>query len=262
MNSRWRVALSLLAGFALVCVLSVLMRGRDADTLLRDAIRDARHLSNSENIARLDAILRTHPGHQGTLLERESYSTSPIESLGYFARIQQGRPAELARIRIHEGNLLLELNRAREAEAAFREAVRLVPTFDEARFRLLPLLALRRNPAAVREQLQAIRDTRKLSLAEMALWITADGRLTSFSEAVGTLESFVKADPGDLDSLRALCTYLSEETQQTEALRRVRDALKTAPDNPELLALLANFLLDAGQVSEAAKVLQSLRPSS
>lgn len=234
----------------------------DPDRLVREAIRAATRNNSRETIARLDDILSRHPGHLNTLMERVRYSITDDESLRFLAQIQDGPAQKVADARLLEGNILLKKNRCRDAIAAFRECVRLMPSSDAARYRLIPLLAVLRKPAAVREQLQAIRETRRLTLAEMALWLTADERLTPFSEAIIRLESFVRQDPLDLDSLRALCIYLAEESDPDEAIRRLKAGLLNAPGDPELIALLGHFLLETGQIEEATQVVRSLRPTS
>lgn len=245
---------------ALVLYVLVSMSRSDPDRLLRETIRAATLQNPDETIVNLDSILAHYPDHVNTLMERVEYSRSESEKLMFLARVQQGPSQKVAGARLLEGNILLDQKRYRDALAAFREAVRLRPSFDEARYRLIPLQALQRKPAAVREQLQAIREIRRLTLAEMVLWITADERLTPFSEAVGYLEAFLQADPNDVDSLRALCIYLAEESQQDAAVGQLKAALQKTPNDPDLLALLGHFLLDGGQITQAAEVLNSLRP--
>ena len=247
---------------AVVFFVLVSMSRSDPDRLLRETIRAANSQNTEKTISDLEAILARYPDHVNTLMERVQYSRSESESLSLLARVQQGPSQKVAEARLLEGNLLLKQNRGNDAVAAFQEAVRLRPSFDEARYRLIPLLALLRKPAAVRDQLQAIRGTRRLTLPEMVLWITADERLTPFSEAVGYLEAFQRTDPEDIDSLRALCIYLSEESQQDEAIRQLKAALQKSPNNPDLIALLGHFLLDSGQTTEADQVLSSLQPSA
>lgn len=246
----------------LVFLVFVSLPDSDPDRLLRKTIRAANSQNTQKTISNLEAILSRHPDHLNTLMERVQYSSSETESLSFLARVQYGPPEIVAQARLLEGNILLKQNRCKDALAAFHEAVRLRPAFDEARYRLIPMLALQRKPTAVREQLQAIRGTRRLTISELVLWITADERLTPFSEAIDYLESFLQTDPNDIDSLRALCIYLAEESQQDEAVRRLKAALQKTPNDPELLALLGHFLLDDGQAVEATQVLSSLNPTS
>ncbi len=260
----WKKSAIVIASVSLAVVFFALvfLSRSDPDRLLRETIRAVKSQNTDETISDLDAILDRHPDHVNTLIERVEYARSDAESLNFLRRIQQGPSEKIAAARLLEGNLLLKQNRCQEAIAAFREAVRLKPSFDAARYRLIPLLALLRKPAAVREQLEAIRETRRLTLSEMVLWVTADARLTPFSEAVGYLEAFQRTDPEDIDSLRAHCIYLSEESQQDEAIRHLKAALQKSPNNPDLVALLGHFLLDGGQTTEAAQVLSSLQPSA
>lgn len=246
----------------LVFFVFVSLPDSDPDRLLRETIRAAHSQDTQKTISNLEAILSRHPDHLNTLMERVQYSSSESESLSFLARVQHGPPEIVAQARLLAGNILLNQKRCKDAIAAFREAVGLRPTFDEARYRLIPLLALLRKPAAVREQLQAIRGTRRLTLSEMDLWITTDGKLTPFSEAIRYLEAFLQTDPNDVDSLRALCIYLAEESQQDEALSQLKAGLQRMPGNPQLIALLGHFLLNSGQITEAAHVLSSLEPAS
>lgn len=249
----------LIVGLVFSTVLGIcqLRRASDPDRMLKQAIRDASDGDPDELISDLNEILRLHPGHMETLLERESFSASAEESLGYLARIKKGPPEKLGRIRLKEGNLLLQLHRGREAEATFRRAIALNPQLEEARQRILPMLAIQRRPEAVREQIQALGSIRKLTLSEMIWFISADERLTPVEDAIPILESFLQADANDMASLCGLCLYLSEEARVEEAIQKLRTGLERNSDDPEIVALLGQVLLNAGRADEASELLRN-----
>lgn len=239
----------------------ILTRRFGPDQMLSEAIRDANHADPVKFVFELDEILRLYPDHLETLLERESLSSSAEESLDYLARIQQGPPEKVAGIRLREGDLLLELHRVREAEAAFRQAIALSPKLQEPRQRLIPVLALQRRPEAFREQLQALRSIRKLMLSEMAWLIAADEQLTPFDDAIVVLNSYLAADADDQASLRGMCMYLAEETRTGESVDKLQTALKENGNVPETVALLGQVLLNSGRTAEAAELLSDFSVS-
>ncbi len=243
--------------FSTVFGIYLLTRITDPARMLRRAMRDASRSDSEEFVAELDEILRLHPDHMETLLERASCSSSAEESLGYLALIQEGRPEKVAKIRLREGNLLLKLHRGREAEAAFRQAIVLSPQLEEPRQRILPMFAMQRRPEAVREQLQALRSIRKLTLSEMIWFIAADERLTPSEDAIPILESFLRADANDQASLRGLCVYLSEEARVEEAIQKLRTELERNAYDCETVALLGQVLLTTGRADEASELLRN-----
>ncbi len=251
---------------SLLFLLALLIFGRsfrsDPDRLWRETIREVNLQDLGPTIVRLDEILAHHPDHSKALLERAKYSGSKSESLVFLQRVRQGPPEIIAEARLLAGNILLEQKRCQAAITAFEEAVRVKPAFDDARHRLLTLNALLRKPAGVRAQLQQIRRTRLLTLSEMDLWITADERLTPFPEAVEYLEAFLLADQNDADSLRALCVYLAEESQQDVAFNQMNVGLARIPGDSKLTAIYGHFLLRSGDINAATRVLGSLVPSA
>jgi len=234
----------------------------DPDRSLRETIRGENSDNRETTIAQLDEILRRWPRHVNTLEERISYSRSDEESLKLLARIQDGPPFKVAQARFKEGNILLQKNRCRDAVLAFQEALKMSPERVEVRQRLIPWLALMRRAGDVRTQLQGLRESRGLTLAEMALWITADGRLTPFSEAEVYLKGFIAADPSDVESLRAFCIYLAEESRQDEAIQLLKNALKSSPGNEELSSLLSQFYLNSLDLPNADQILSAIEPTA
>lgn len=259
-NSRRKISLAIFATvsvFGFCLGIQVFKPKADPASMLRAAIRNEDRRNPEAFVAELDRILDLYPDHPGTLLERESHSSSAKESIGYLTRITKGTPIQLANVRLREGNLFLELNRAREAEVALRAAVLQLPGFEAAPQRLIPLVALQRRPEAVREQLQILRSSRKLSLPELALWITADGRLTPFDEAISRLELFSENDSNDQASVLGLCIYLEEEGRAEQAIGRLKQWLGTARADSEATSLLARFLLNSGRINEAQELLRN-----
>lgn len=265
MRSRvWKLKwLSLIVGlvFSAVFGISLLTRTSDPDQMLIQVLRKASPSDTEKLVAELDEILRLHPEHTGTLLERATRTSSTEESLSYLARIQHGPAEKVAKVRVREGNLLLAQHRAREAELAFRRAIDLSPQLEEPRQLILPMLGMQRRADEIREQLRALSTIRKLTLSEMIWMIAADERLTPSEDAIPVLESFVRADVNDLASLRGLCIYLSEEARAEEAIEKLQTALERDPGDSETVALLGQILLTSGQRKEASELLGNYNPS-
>ena len=245
----------------LFAVLLWVLAPSDPDMMLRQTLRQVNSTNRETTIQKLDKILSRTPDHTDTLMSRASYSRSYEEALEFLAKIKTGPSSKVAEARYRAGNLLLENNRCRDAVLAFQHALEARPELTEVRERLIPWFALLRRAEDVRSQLQALRNSRALTLAEMALWITADGRLTPFSEAEVYLNKFLAADPGDLYSLRARCIYLAEESRQDEAVKLLKEALQHSPHNEELLSLLSQFFLNSHDLNEAYSCLAAIVPS-
>lgn len=250
-------AFACIAIFAFYLGVQFFTQKSDPAAMLSAAIRDEDGRNPEAFVAKLDRILDLYPEHPETLWERESRSSSAKESIGYLKRITEGTPIQLAKARLREANLFLELNRACEAEVALRAAVLELPGFDAARQRLIPLVALQRRPEAVRDQLQTLRSSRKLTLPELVLWLTADDRLTPFDEAISRLELFSQNDLNDQASVLGLCIYLEEEGHSEQAIRRLKQWLGTERADSEATSLLARFLLNSGRVNEAQDLLRN-----
>ncbi|HIE98939.1 MAG TPA: hypothetical protein EYG03_24915 [Planctomycetes bacterium] len=245
-----------LAVLVISAVVGVFTFRADPDQMLQETLRDSSSDPQHVTLSRLDQILQIAPDHVDTLLKRAEFSLTVNDSLEFLARVHDGNADRVGRARFVEGMLLVQEHRAREAEVSFRESTRLLPAFEDPRGRLIPLMAVQRRPEAVREQLQALRSRRRLTLAEMVLWLTIDGRLTAFEEAITYLEKFVDSDVRDHASLRALCIYLAEETREAEAITKLETVVSQTPDDAESVALLGHLLLDAGRSEEAARLME------
>ncbi|MCA9050879.1 MAG: CRTAC1 family protein [Planctomycetaceae bacterium] len=180
--------------------------------------------------------------------------------MSYLRRIQTGSAIAIASARLNEGDILLSMGDRIAAEKAWEEALQVVPQSEEPGLRLISMSALLRKPLDVRRRLAEIRSRRPLSLAEMALWITADGRLTPFDEAEKRLTLFLNRDDSDEDAECALCIYLAEDGRTNEAILRLNDFRKRHGVTRRCRFTEADLLLRSGRISEAMTALEGIVP--
>ena len=213
----------------------------------------------------LDKLLSHNPTHPKALLYRAQIARDQGDTdlaLQTLQRLQTGPPEDVSLGRFILGNLFLDRSDARAAEAAFRQSTDLAVSSLAASERLIPLFGLQRRPEEVRAQLSHIRQHRNLTLPEMALWITSDDRLTEFDSAILQLRSFVQQHPEDVHSLTALCRYLSEEGQVTEAIQALQADLVASPSHSRSAALLASLLIKSTDIAAASELLERFPLSS
>jgi tetratricopeptide (TPR) repeat protein len=234
----------------------------DPRKLLNQIIRSGQGGTKKELIARLEVFIEQHPDYLPALLARESYSSSVDESLEVLARIHKGPDEQLARVRLKEADLLLQCNRARQAEASYERAIQLNPQLPEPRQNMISFLAVQRRPEAVRRQLNALRQLRPLNLSEMAWFLAADESLAPADESIARLESFLQADPEDQSSLRGLCIYLSETARVAEAIERLEKKVDQGGAELDTIALLAEMKLSSGDKRGADEFLHSFAVSN
>lgn len=232
---------------------------REIDQRFLQVLRSDNRDNVDATLAALDELLILDPDHTDALLLRAANSKDPAEALKFLDRVKSGSVEKTAASRFLAGKCYLDLHDSRRAEAAFRETLAAFPEHADAQNQLISLLALLRRPEDVRKQLTAIRVNRPLTLAELALWITCENRLSPFEDARRILEGFITAHPDDSRSLRALCIYRDEESRTGEAIKQLQEA--EIQKDAELTFLLARLLLKERRPNEAIKLLSTVNPA-
>ncbi len=184
----------------------------------------------------------------------------------------QGFNAERPEAQVSLGGLYAELGQPGEAEAAFREAIRLQPAFIPASTGLAQVLsgmgreteaegvlrnALERNPSAAPLShalgLSLVRQKRLDAalplLAEAAAQEPATSRHAyvyavalqtagRLEEALGVLAQAHERNPGDVEILVALATFNRDAGRREQALDYARRLQALLPGNPEIEGLV------------------------
>ena len=149
---------------------------------------------------------------------------------------------------VRRGLILKELYRAREAEAAFRAALRLAPRLPEPRRELVALLGIERRADEQEKELWELHDRagcpiEALRLLAQSTVIIPPGTLAKTSDEGAVLERCLAADPDD-SHLRPPLARFYRLRGETDAARRLLESwLRDHPDDPsarvEWLACLA-----------------------
>jgi tetratricopeptide (TPR) repeat protein len=203
--------------------------------------------------AAMDRLIRLRPPTDDdwmALGRLEMARGHDADALASLARVGAGSPMA-ARARTLQGTIELRNRRARKAEAALLEAVRLAPDDPAPRRHLVWLYCMQRRRRELSEQFAALSRLAPLDFDEMLLWSTSLAASWDPTEAVPTLEGFVAADPGDRPSRLTLA----------EALRRLRSVdeakamLGPLPSSdPEVRAILARIAVARGDDAEVERL--------
>jgi tetratricopeptide (TPR) repeat protein len=185
------------------------LRARLLPPLLGDPVRQVRMDTARALAGRPESLL---PGH-----DRARFSSAIAEYVAA-ERFGADRPEGRANL----GNLYATQGRFDDAEAAFRSALALDPTFE---------------PAA-------------LSLADL---YRSGGRE---SDAESTLREALKGSPGSAPVRLALGLSLIRQGRSAEALKELATAAATAPGNARVAYVHAVALNDAGRGGEARRALE------
>jgi Flp pilus assembly protein TadD len=149
------------------------------------------------------------------------------------------------------GQALVRLQRAADAESAFRDAIRMAPRNADAYGALADLLASqgrhRDAIALYRAQLErAPASVEGLQGLALALYATGQG-----SEAVDAFQKAATLRPADPDLRMNLGHALAAEGRLPEAIAQYRAALAMAPTRAPLMSALALTLAASGQRDES-----------
>ncbi|MFO0951931.1 MAG: tetratricopeptide repeat protein [Isosphaeraceae bacterium] len=172
---------------------------------------------------------------------------------------------EAASARLQQGLFLKELFLVREAEAAFRAAVRLRPQVPEPRRELANLMGIERRADEQRAELWGLHDragrrVEALRLLAQSVVVIPPGALAKSSDEGDVLRRCLEADPGD-PHLRPPLARFHRRRGEVDAARRILDPWLTEhPDDvPARLEWLA-CLVDDGDVAAGGPWFETLRP--
>jgi tetratricopeptide (TPR) repeat protein len=175
----------------------------------------------------------------------------PDEALATLAEIR-GREPAVARARLMAGLILLGRDRARLADAAFREALEIDPGLRDARYELIRIYGRQQRLGALDEQYRALIGGDGLDFERLNFWALTRNASWDAAEDLKVLGRWVEADPDD----RASRLALAEGMRRTGRVDRAREVLAPLGDNdPDALTLRARIALDRGEPEEAARLL-------
>jgi Flp pilus assembly protein TadD len=175
----------------------------------------------------------------------------PDEALATLAEIK-GREPTVARARLMAGLIFLGQDRARLADAAFREALEIDPGLRDARYELIRIYGRQQRLDALDEQYHALIDGGGLDFERLNFWALTRNASWNAAEDLEVLGRWVEADPDD----RASRLALAEGMRRTARVDRAPEVLAPLGDSdPDALALRARIALDRGEPEEAARLL-------
>lgn len=164
-------------------------------------------------------------------------------------------------LRLALGRAYKAAGRARDATAAFEEALTLSPNFAEAHYEL-GLLAAESDPAAAHAQFARAAGLRPDHAEAWNNLGAAARRLGRHAEAIAAFEKAVAARPDYGRALINLAIALTEAGEAMRALDPARKAAALAPDDPAAAHALALALEASGRLEEAETLLEALvRPA-
>jgi tetratricopeptide (TPR) repeat protein len=161
--------------------------------------------------------------------------------------------AEAVEARLAQGRLLIRAFLLREAEAAFRDCLRLDPKADEARLALIAILAVQRRGsdyeteawALLKKGAEPIKALRLLAQAAPAI---PPDTFTRTADMGDVLRRCLAADPDDPNTRVALAHFERNRGRIDEALRLLEPCLLHPDSNPRAVLEWAACLLDDGEL--------------
>lgn len=149
------------------------------------------------------------------------------------------------------GDLLSELGRVTEAEAAWREALRRAPAFTPAAVSLAEDLLMREEPRKALEVLDRVEAGDRPDPNVLLMRGRAAAALGLEKAALTDLQAAVEVSGGAPVAVHALASVLLSMGHLAEAEAAARRALLAQPDSPELLQILGHALLGQDKLDEA-----------
>jgi tetratricopeptide (TPR) repeat protein len=235
----------------------------DLDQLTLQARRAVERNQPSEAAWLLDRVLTRQPDHGPALLLRGQLwhvVGDDEQALEDWLRVPEEPAEEGAQARFLAGALLLDRHRAREAVENWRRAVELQPEFLPPTELLLKVYVLQRRQREIRDLLDHIRRSRELNLDELGLYVNAGRRIIPSEDAFRQLENFLRGDPNDRASLRALAIYRIDEQQWQEAMGLLEAARVRHPDDDQLRGLLAHVYRQLDRPDDADSLVSDPQP--
>jgi Flp pilus assembly protein TadD len=252
----WALGLAVLAGL-LVALGLVALRGR-ADEAPDVLIRKAQEAITAQRWDRAASLLDRLAGARvrGSTLDYlrgqlEDARGDPDAAVAALGRIPDGDRLA-ARAQLLVGQVERKRDRARAAEAALREAVRLDPRLAQPRRELAFLYGIQGRRAEMDAQFRSLSRLVTLDRNGVFLWSNCNEDILFNIANRPVLERFLAADPDDRWSRLALAEFLlrSHEFDECDVLLE-----PLAADDPEALALRARVGIQRGQGDEAARLL-------
>ncbi|HET8576774.1 MAG TPA: tetratricopeptide repeat protein [Methylomirabilota bacterium] len=155
----------------------------------------------------------------------------------------------------------LRFGQMAEAQAAFREAIRLDPQFTQAKTELALLSGGKVDKAELQKQVERFHaevkaNPRNLTAREsLARHLLALGQN---QEAKDQLKAILEAAPGHPAANYLMARVAIQDGKWEEAANYLRAALRTNPSNVEVNLLMAAYLLQANRPEEAVQYLQTV----
>lgn len=255
------------SGVALVMSIAWTLQPRPVDVTL--LLAEAKSALESGDAARagsaLDAILKAEPTHGLALLYRGQMANSRddlAKAMSDWSRIPDEPPQTGGTARYLEATIHLKLHQARAAEQKLLRSTELNPAYLQPHERLLELYVLQMRRREILEQLEAIRQLRRLSLQEMVLQLVAGQRIQTVENGIALTEQFVATDPDDIASWMALAQYYVDAERSDSGLEALRKVLANHPSDDGVRGLLAELLLRNAGTEEAQVLLSGHEPTA
>ena len=176
----------------------------------------------------------------------------PAVAARLLARVPSSAP-DAVEARLAQGRLLMEAFLPREAEAAFRDCLRLDPEADAARLALIAILAVQRRSRDYEAEAWALFDRGGEPLKALRLLAQAGPAIppdtfTRSADLGDVLRRCLAADADDPHTRLALAHFERGRGRIDEALRLLEPCLRDPPSSPEAVLEWAACLLDEGEV--------------
>ena len=211
----------------------------------------------------LAQVLLRRPDPPPTPVDRPSPGPGRV-ALEHLARVRPRNREMAVLLQLNRGKALYRLLRLEEAEAAWREALRLDPATAEAGWSLLDLYYLQgREDEARRLALRLFEaepdpHDRVQLLLEL---VRQDARPPAPGSLVKWFTPVVREHPDDLRSTLAMGLALVRDSRLEAGVDLLREAVRRHPDRPEAWDALLVGLDESGQVDAMTEVLDGLPPA-
>lgn len=204
--------------------------------------------------ARLEECLAAAPRYP----EARIYYGQVLRDLGQTDRavevwhsVQEGSRAERSMARFLEGAVAIERSRVDRSRDLLCEALRLDPTNLRAREKLVGVYRMLRAPEKLVEQLDEIARQRPLDIQERIYRTIPQDSGFPLENSLSVLETSLRANPADAESLLALVTVLRTEGQAGRALERCTGRRESGALGEQFRAEEILAKLDLDRVHEA-----------
>jgi tetratricopeptide (TPR) repeat protein len=152
------------------------------------------------------------------------------------------------------------LGRTAEAQAAYREAIRLDPQFTQAKVELAIVSGQKVDRAELQKQVEQLRAALKANPKNLLARETLARNLMALEqkkEAKEELKAILDVAPGHASANLLMARLSAADGKRDEAVNYLRAALRANPSNVEANSLLAQYLVQANRRDEAARHLEA-----